>query len=119
MIIFGAIVAARSGVSPVRQVSVPSNSPGGCSRSARSVEVEVPGCLFRSLRADETPQTEVDINTQVWRCTAPATAATLAADPRGYLKYDGDVYQIIGGAQKQFDFSGRPHVVVDAQKQLG
>lgn len=82
-------------------------------------EVDVPGCLFRTLRADETPQTEVDINTQVWRCTAPITPATLNADSRGYLRYNDEVFQIVGGAQRFYDFAGRPHhVVILAQKQL-
>lgn len=85
-----------------------------------SVETEVPGCLFRTLRADETPQTEVDIGTQIWQCTAPATTVTLAADATGYLKYGGEIFQIIGGAQRFADFEGRTtHVVVLAQKQTG
>lgn len=85
-----------------------------------SVEVEVSGCLFHTLRADETPQTEVDVNTQVWRCTAPATETTLAADNTGYLKFAGEVYQIVGGPQQFYDLAGAvDHVVVLAQKQTG
>jgi len=85
-----------------------------------SVEVEVPGCMFRTLRADETPQTEVDVNTTVWRCTAPPTDTTLAATSTGYLKYGGDIYQIVGGPQKFYDLGGAiNHVVVMAQRQTG
>lgn len=98
-----------------------SGTPDGLGMMTETaVEVEVPGCLFRTLRAEETPQTEVDVNTQVWRCTAPATTTTLAADSTGYLKYGDDIYQIIGGPQQFADLGGDiDHVVVLAQKQTG
>lgn len=85
-----------------------------------SVEVAVSGCLFRTLRAEETSEGITDINTQVWRCTAPATDVTLAASSTGYLKYGGNIYQIIGGPQQFADLGGDiDHVVVWAQKQTG
>lgn len=85
-----------------------------------AVEVEVAGCVFEPLRVDETPQTEVDISTQVWRCTAPPVAAAVNADGTGLLKYGGITYQIVGGARPCRDFAGAlSHVVVLAQRQVG
>lgn len=89
-------------------------------RPETPVEVAVSGCRFRPLRADETPQTDVDVSTQVWKCTAPPSAAVLGADSTGVLKYGGDTYQIIGGAQPYTDFSGQVFkVTVLAHKQTG
>lgn len=89
-------------------------------KTETAVEVAVAGCVFEPLRADETPQTEVDIATQVWRCTAPPVAAALNADATGLLKYNGETFQIVGGARPVSDFSGAvTQVVVLAQRQVG
>lgn len=81
-------------------------------------EIAVKGCRFRPLSASETAQAEVDVATQVWKCTAPPVPAALTADSTGYLKVDDVTYNIIGGAQPFTDMAGVPFkVTVLAQKQ--
>lgn len=70
------------------------------------VETDVVGCRFRPLTFTETAQTEFDVSTQVWKCTAPPVEAILAADSTGYLRVDGDTYSIIAGPQLFTDMSG-------------
>ncbi len=81
-------------------------------------ETEITGCRFRPLSATETAQTEFDIASEVWKCTAPPVPAALAADVNGYLKFGGEVYQIIAGAQPFTDLDGSSFkVTVLARKQ--
>lgn len=88
-------------------------------KSEVPTEVAVSGCHFRPLSASETAQiSEIDIATQTWKCTAPPVAAALSADAAGYLKYGGDTYTIVGGAQPFTDLEGRlVKVTILAQRQ--
>lgn len=74
-------------------------------------EVPVDGCRHRPLRAEEAPQWVTNLATQVWRTTAPAEAAALAATSNGLLKVDGVTYRIVGGAQPFTDMAGEPFKV--------
>ena len=85
-----------------------------------ATEVAVAGCRFRPLSAAETAETEFDVATEVWKCTAPPAAAVLAADSTGYLRCDGDTYAIVGGPQPFTDLYGVPFkVTILAQKHAG
>lgn len=70
-------------------------------------EVAVPeaGCRHRPLRAEEMPEALTNIATQVWKTTAPSSAAAKVAASTGVLEVDGVRYEIIGGAQPFEDFS--------------
>lgn len=83
-------------------------------------ETAVTGCRFRPLSFAETAQTEFDVSTQIWKCTAPPAAAILAADEKGYLRVDGDTYSIVAGPQPFCDMEGRVFkVTLLAQKHDG
>ena len=86
-------------------------------KAEQSTEVEVTGCRFRPLTAAETADTEFDVATEIWKCTAPPTSTVLAADSTGYLRCDGDTYAIVGGPQLFPDMNGQPFkVTILAQK---
>lgn len=89
-------------------------------RAETTSDVDVPGCRFRPLSFAETAQTEFDVSTQIWKCTAPPVAAILAADEKGYLRCDGATYSIVAGPQLFTDMSGQPFkVTILAQKHDG
>ena len=75
------------------------------------VETPVGGCRFRPLTFSETAQTEFDVSTQIWKCTAPPVSAILAADSTGYLRVDGNTYSIVAGPELFTDMEGAPFKV--------
>jgi hypothetical protein len=82
--------------------------------------VEVAGCRHRPLSASEASEVGVEISTQVWKTTAPPSAAAIAAESTGRLTVDGDTFQIIGGAQPFTDMDSRPFkVTILSKKQEG
>lgn len=87
-------------------VTLGEKDPNGVRPKTRT-QVNVTGCRFRPLRADEITG-PVEVATQSWKCTAPPAAAVLAAASIDELVYDGtadpqrgdndkNVYQIDGG----------------------
>jgi hypothetical protein len=81
--------------------------------------VNVPGCRFRPLSAAETVDL-TDVATEVWKCTAPPSAAALV-DATGELVHDGVTYQVIGGPKPYPDAfrSDTFKVTVMCEKQVG
>lgn len=103
--------------------------PNGIRTETRT-QVNVSGCRFRPLRINE--QNGVfDTSTEVWKCTAPAHPAVLAADSLGEVVFDGtdtpqrgdddvNVFQIDGEIQPKPDIGGVwHHVTVFAKRQKG
>lgn len=85
-------------------------------RSSSRTQVNVPGCRFRPVRAEELGGL-FTVATKGWRCTAPPVAAVVAADEISELVYDGtntpqrgtndaNVYTVIGGAMPFADMDG-------------
>ena len=88
----------------------------------------VSGCHFRPFNTMETPVTETDVATEVWKLTAPPTAAVLAAKSTGELLFDGtdnpadtvgNRFQITGPVQPKYDGGRVHHVTVMCQRQVG
>lgn len=66
-------------------------------------QVNVAGCRFRPLRADENG----GISTKAWKCTAPPNPAVLAADFVDELVYDGTSAPVRGdGDANVWDIDG-------------
>lgn len=76
-----------------------------------TTRADIPGCRHRPLRFDETPEFVTNTATQVWKTTAPPTAAALAVGPNAVLEVAGIKYKVIAGAQAFTDFSGQVHKV--------
>lgn len=91
---------------------------------------------FRPYSSTETPVTQTDSTTEVWKLTAPPDAVALAAKGNGELIYDGTqnpesldptadatrqfVFQIDGQVQPRYDMDGTlHHVTVFAKRQAG
>lgn len=75
-----------------------------------TTSTDVPGCLFRSMTYKEIggrwdPTDEI---TQRWRLTAPPVPAVLNASGTDEVIVDGVTYQIEGGVEVFYDFSGSP-----------
>lgn len=70
-----------------------------------SVSVPVTGCRHRPLKAEETPEWLTNLATQIWKTTAPAEAAAVAAKSTGLLTVDAVTYRIVGGAMPFEDFA--------------
>lgn len=99
-------------------------------RPKARVQVNVSGCRFRPLRADET-EGQTHTTDEAWKCTAPPDAVVLAATAIDELVYDGsddpqrgdndrNVYQIDGGILPFTDETGLPYkVTVIATKKTG
>jgi len=82
-------------------------------------DVVVPECRFRPLKTAEKVASGVaDIATEVWQATCPPAQVVVDAKANDAIKYQGKVFQIIGGAQPFTDFSDVVHkVTVTAQRQ--
>jgi len=108
---------------------------GGLKAKSRSV-VRVPGCHFRPYSSDETPVTQTDVASEVWKLTAPPAAAVLLAKASGELVFDGSehpesldlgsaegraaVFQVDGPVMPKFDLDGSVHhVTVFCKRQAG
>ncbi|MGE2733847.1 hypothetical protein [Mycolicibacterium vaccae] len=97
-------------------VVVVSGEPDGNGvRPKARTQVNVAGCRFRPLRADEAAGL-TGVSSKAWKCTAPPDEVVLAADAVGELVYDGtdtpqrggddaNVWEIEGGALPFNDFS--------------
>lgn len=84
------------------------------------VDVPVPGCRHRPLKADETPEYLLNMATQIWKTTAPPTPAVLGAKMNSRLKVDGVPYQIVGGPMPFADPWGQPFkVTIFSKVQVG
>jgi hypothetical protein len=84
----------------------------------RTVRTDVPGCRFRPLGTSEIVA-ETDLATEVWKCTAPAVDAVLAATASSELEYGGKTYHVTG-VEPFTDLAGRPFkVTVIAERYIG
>lgn len=83
-------------------------------------ETPVTGCRFRPFNVTETADSETDIATGIWKCTAPPVAAAVNATPGDEVKVDGVTYQIDGPVQPKRDPYGvLHHVTVMCKRQAG
>lgn len=73
-------------------------------------EVAVSGCHFRPFKTTELV-TETDVATEIWKCTAPAEAAVIAAKSTGEVKHNGLTFQIEGPIQLKCDLGNQVHHV--------
>ncbi|OBB15052.1 hypothetical protein A5761_15025 [Mycolicibacterium setense] len=58
-------------------------------KSKTRVATSLAGCHFRPAASTETPDTQTDVATEVWKLTAPPAVAALAVKASGELVYDG------------------------------
>jgi len=108
---------------------------GGLKQKSRTV-TRLAGVRFRPVSVDETPVTQTDATTEVWKLTAPPDAVALAAKGNGELVYDGSqhpelldpeadstrqyVFQIDGQRMPRPDMDGvLHHVTIYAKRQVG
>ncbi|AJA43310.1 head closure [Mycobacterium phage Sbash] len=108
---------------------------GGLKGKARTA-TKVTGCHFRLSSSTETPDGQTNVATEVWKLTAPPTAAALAAKPGGELIYDGTkhpealdldtaagiaaTFQIDGPIAPKYDVDGQVHhVTIMCKRQAG
>jgi hypothetical protein len=127
---FGAQVVAFVAVSEAGQPGW-----GGLKQKARTV-TRCADVRFRPLSSTETPVTQTDVTTEIWKLTAPPVAAALAVASNGELVYDGTdhpesldpgadstrpfVFQIDGKPMPRYDFDGSlHHVTIFAKRQVG
>lgn len=112
-------------------------SPGwGGLREKVRVATPLSGCRFRSHTSDETPVTQTDVATEIWKLTAPPDAAALVVAANGELLYDGSdhpelldpdsdagkaaTFQIDGPIQPKRDMDGSVHhVTIWCKRQAG
>lgn len=89
----------------------------GLAQESRSTTT-VSGCRFRPLTSAETAESATDVATGVWKCTAPAEAAALAAKSTGELVVEGITYRIVGPVEPKYDMNGAVHhVTILAKRQ--
>lgn len=108
---------------------------GGLKPTTRAL-TPLGGCRFRQVSSVETPETQTDVTTEVWKLTAPADAAALAVKANGQLVYDGSdhpelidldsaagkaaTFQIDGQITPKFDMDGSTHhVTIMCKRQVG
>lgn len=108
---------------------------GGLKAKVRTT-TRLSGCRFRSASSTETPDTQTDVTTEVWKLTAPPEAVALAAKANGQLVYDGTAhpevldldsdagkaatFQIDGPVIPKYDMDGSVHhVTVMCKRQAG
>ncbi|QSM03943.1 head-to-tail stopper [Mycobacterium phage prophiGD91-2] len=108
---------------------------GGLKATSRSM-VPLSGCRFRLLSSTETPETQTDVTTEVWKLTAPPEVSALAVKANGQLVYDGTdhpelvdldsptgraaTFQIDGPIAPKFDMGGPiEHVTIICKRQVG
>ncbi|ART69119.1 hypothetical protein BTO20_11475 [Mycobacterium dioxanotrophicus] len=93
------------------------------------------GCHFRPASSSETPDTQIDVTTEVWKLTAPPEAAALAVKANGELVYDGSdhpelldlesdagkaaTFQIDGPIMPKYDGAEVHHVTIFCKRQAG
>ncbi|OBK09008.1 hypothetical protein A5746_00825 [Mycolicibacterium conceptionense] len=89
-------------------------------KSKARTETSVAGCHFRPASSSETPDSETDVASETWKCTAPPVPAVLAAEPTGELKHNGVTYQIDGPIMPKYDLAGGVHhVTIMCKRQAG
>lgn len=105
-------------------------SPGyqGIKATSRTKTV-VSGVHFRPFQTLETPDTETDVATELWKLTAPPETAALVAKSTGELLYDGtddpaDVkanrFAITGPVQPKSGLGAKVHhVTIMCKRQVG
>lgn len=116
---------------------VSTGEPGwGGLREKTRTATPLSGCRFRSHTSAETPVTQTDVSTEVWKLTAPPAEAALAVKASGELLYDGTdhpealdpesdagkaaTFQIDGPIQPKFDMDGTvQHVTIWCKRQVG
>lgn len=107
---------------------------GGLKQKTR-VATRVAGVQFWPVSSDETPVTQTDVTTEVWRLIASPEAAVLAAKGNGQLVYDGTdhpelldldsdagraaTFEIDGQHMPRQDFSALHHVTIFCKRQVG
>lgn len=107
---------------------------GGLKAKARTVTPQS-GCHFRPASSTETPDTQTDVTTEVWKLTAPPEAAVLAVKANGELVYDGSdhpelldlesdagraaTFQIFGPIMPKYDLDAIHHVTIFCKRQAG
>lgn len=81
-------------------------------QAATPTDTDVTGCLFRPLETTETTGGNTDVATPTFKVTLPPVAASLAADEKSMLIYDGTTYEVTA-VQKYPDLSGQiDHVTI-------
>uniref|UniRef100_UPI003C30EB7C Head closure protein n=1 Tax=Mycolicibacterium phage Mycofy1 TaxID=3349809 RepID=UPI003C30EB7C len=108
---------------------------GGLKAKARTTTRQ-PGVHFRPASSTETPDGQTNVATEVWKLTAPPTAAVLAAKPGGELVYDGTehpesldldsaagraaTFRVDGPIMPKYDLAGQVHhVTIMCKRQAG
>lgn len=110
--------------------------PGwGGLRDKTKVATPLGGCHFRPASSTETPDSQTDVTTEVWKLTAPPAAAALAVKANGELVYDGSehpedidlesdagkaaTFQIDGPIMPKYDGGQVHHVTIMCKRQAG
>lgn len=108
---------------------------GGLKQKTRTA-TRCPAVRFRPYSSTETPVTQTDATTEVWKLTAPPEAAALAVEGNGELVYDGSdhpelldleadstrqfVFLIDGQRMPKYDMDGSVnHVTIFCKRQVG
>lgn len=107
---------------------------GGLRDKAR-VATRYPGVHFRPYSSTETPVTQTDVTTEVWKLTGPPDAIALSVKGNGELIYDGSdhpelldldsdagkaaTFQIDGQISPKYDLDGVHHVTIMCKRQVG
>lgn len=83
-----------------------------------TVDTPVAYCAMQPLATSEFIS-DVDVETELWRCIAPATVATLGIDTNAQVVYQNRIYEVIG-VKPYTDFMGTlDHVTLDLKRQQG
>ncbi len=108
---------------------------GGLKQKSHTV-TRFPGVHFRPFSSDETPVTQTDITTEVWKLTAGPEVLALAVKGNYELLYDGTdhpealdpeadaskefLFQIAGQTMPKYDLDGSvDHVTIFCKRQVG
>lgn len=91
----------------------------GLKAQSRS-DTAVTGCHFRPASTSER-DSQTDVATEIWKCTAPPVAAALNAKPGDEVKCGGLTFQVEGFVQPKYDLDGNEphHVTIMCKRQLG
>lgn len=108
---------------------------GGLKQKTRTA-TRFPGVHFRPHSSDETPVTQTDVTTEVWKLTAGPEVLELAVKGNHELLYDGTdhpealgleadatrefVFQVDGQRMPKYDLDGSvDHVTIFCKRQVG
>lgn len=111
-------------------------SPGwGGLKPTTQVATPQGGVHFRPVSSSETPDTQTDVTTEVWKLTAPPEAAALVVKANGLLVYDGSdhpelldldsdagmaaTFHVDGPIMPKYDGAKVHHVTIFCKRQAG